>query len=281
MSARDLVCVAALALAACRGGEPLVPPDVAARMGDRDIRYAAFERYLERNLGERGGALASAALSRLFDQFLTEELLAQMARERGFARSETPVSEAVEALLAARGDLEPKAEEIAAYFASHRDEFEVPARVDLRQILVEDRNVAERARRELAAGATFEEVMTRLTPPGGSPPGGEQGLLAKDELPPSFADLIFRLREGEVSQVVSADYGFHVFQVVRKLPAKSLDLAEASGAIRSRLRQAAADRALAGLVEEARTRYTVAVQERNLPFNYRGTFPVARTHEDR
>ncbi len=281
MSARWLLCAGALALAACRGGEPLVPPDVAARLGDREIRYAAFEAYLERNLGERGGALASATLSRLFDQFLTEELLAEMARERGLAARETPVAEAVEALLAGRGELEPKAEEVAAYFAAHRADFELPARVELRQILVEDRSVAERARRELAAGASFEDVMRRVTPAGGPAPGGEQGLLAKDELPPSFADLIFRLREGEVSEVVSAEYGFHVFQVVRKLPAKSLGLAEATAAIRSKLRQAAADRALAGLVEEARTRYTVAVQERNLPFNYRGTFPLARTHEDR
>ena len=42
--------------------------------------------------------------------------------------------------------------QIAAYFAAHAAEFARPARVHLRQILVDDRLVAERARRELVAG---------------------------------------------------------------------------------------------------------------------------------
>ncbi len=282
MSARRLLAAVVCALAtACQPSEPLVAPDVVARLGERELRYAAFESYLERNLGEPGGALASAALSRLFDQYLTEELLADLARERGLVGSAAPVGEAVEALLATGPDREPRRDEIESYFAAHRDEFERPARVHLRQILVDERLTAERARRELAAGAPFAQVLTRLTPPGGSPPGGDQGVLARDELPPTFADLVFRLEAGQVSEVVAADYGFHVFQVVETFPAESLPLAEAEPEIRGRLRQAAADRALSRLVAEARSRYTVLVYERNLPFNYRGAHPVARAHEDR
>ena len=146
----------------------------------------------------------------------------------------------------------------------------------LRQILVEDRLAAERARRELAAGAAFSQVVARLTPPGGAPAGADQGELARDELPPAFADLVFGLPEGGVSEVVPAEYGFHVFQVVTHRPATVPELAEARPEIEGRLRREAADAALARLSAEARSRYTVEVYERNLPFTYRGSFPVSR-----
>ena len=47
------------------------------------------------------------------------------------------------------------------------------------------------------------------------------------------------------------------------------------------LREAAADDRLRGLFADAQSRYTVAVYDRNLPFNYRGSFPISRPHEER
>jgi parvulin-like peptidyl-prolyl isomerase len=123
--------------------------------------------------------------------------------------------------------------------------------------------------------------VARLSPASEAPAGADQGILAREELPPAFADLIFDLKEGEPSSVVPAGYGFHVFQVVRRLPAEELSLAAAADSIRADLRRAAADAELAALGREARTRYTVAVYDQNLPFNYRGTLPVSRPHENR
>ncbi|HEX5760311.1 MAG TPA: hypothetical protein VF121_14075, partial [Thermoanaerobaculia bacterium] len=67
-------------------------------------------------------------------------------------------------------------------------------------------------------------------------------------------------------------YGFHLFQVVERLPAAVVPLAAARPEIVRRLRRERADRRLRALVEEARGRYTVAVYERNLPFHYQGNY---------
>ena len=277
---RSAVAVLALAASACRQEVPLPSPDLVARVGDRELKAAAFDAYLERNLGESGGGLASEVLSRLFDQFVREELLAMLARERRLIDEAVPASEAVERLLAANPVPEPTSAEMAAYFAVHAAEFARPARVHLRQILVDDRLVAERARRELSAGLPFETVLAKVSVPGSAPVGGDQGILARDELPPAFADLIFRLEVGKVSDVVAADYGFHLFQVVERWPAESPAAAEVAPEIRLRLREAAADARLQALFADAQSRYTVAVYDRNLPFNYRGSFPISRPHEE-
>jgi parvulin-like peptidyl-prolyl isomerase len=273
--------LAALCSAGCRQRQPLPSPDLVAKVGPRELKAAAFEAYLERNLGESGGGLASEVLTRLFDQFVREEMLAMLARERNLIDATVPAAAAVEPLLAASPSPEPAAAEIAAYFAAHSPEFARPARVHLRQILVDDRLVAERARRELIAGLPFEGVLRKVSVPDSAPAGGDQGILARDELPPAFADLIFRLEVGKVSDVLAADYGFHLFQVVERWPAESPTLAQVEPEIRQRLRQESADRRLEALFADAQSRYTVVVYDRNLPFNYRGSFPISRPHEER
>ena len=271
----------ALPAAGCRQRTPLPSPDLVAKVGDRELRAAAFDAYLERNLGEPGGGLASEVLSSLFDQFVREEMLAMLARERGLAERSLPAAEALEPLLAAKPVTEPTPEQIAAYFTAHAGDFALPARVHLRQILVDDRLVAERARRELVAGMPFDAVLKKASTPGSAPAGGDQGILARDELPTAFADLIFRLDAGEVSEVVAADYGFHLFQVVERWPEESPSLAQVAPEIRQRLRGASADARVESLFADAQSRYTVLVYDRNLPFNYRGSFPISRPHEER
>jgi parvulin-like peptidyl-prolyl isomerase len=144
--------------------------------------------------------------------------------------------------------------------------------VKLRQILTGDRRKAERARREIVAGKPFAAVARQLSGGPRADSGGYQGELARADLPPSFADLIFALRPGEVSPIVPADYGFHLFQVEAHQPAEVVPLDAARGEILARLRQQRADEILKSLVREARGRYNVKVYERNLPFGYAGSY---------
>jgi parvulin-like peptidyl-prolyl isomerase len=142
--------------------------------------------------------------------------------------------------------------------------------VRLRQILVEDREAAERARQEIATGTDFVEVAQRTSKEPRASFGGDQGELARSELPPVFAEKIFGLAPGQVSDVIPADYGFHIFQVVERLPAKELTLAEAEAEIRSHLARSNAEGRLEELAAEARARYNPVIYARNLPFNYVG-----------
>jgi parvulin-like peptidyl-prolyl isomerase len=202
-----------------------------------------------------------------------------LAEERGLARSDP--RQTIDALLGAEPAAEPTADEISRYFAEHGADFRRPERVRLRQILVEDRQEAERARRQLAAGEPFASVAERVSRDARATAGGEQGELTRDDLPPAFADLIFALPDGGISQVIEADYGCLVFQVVAHLPAQELALAQAEPEIRRQLVRRRADDALRRLVAEAQSRYAVQIYDRNLPFEYHGSFPIARPLEGR
>ncbi|HEX2254538.1 MAG TPA: peptidylprolyl isomerase [Thermoanaerobaculia bacterium] len=265
----------ALLLPGC-GSDAPPPADAAAEVAGSPVRWEEFEAYLERQLGDSGASLGSDVLSELFDQFLDERLLARLAAERGLVTGSGgpgAPQRAVERLLAEEAPEAPTAAEVAAFYEAHRQEFRRPERVRLRQILTEDRDAAERALSRVRSGAEFAAVAASSAgDPGLAAAGGLQGELARDELPPAFATTIFALAPGEVSDVIQADYGFLVFQVVERLPAEVVPLVEAHGEIEATLRRQAADRRLAELVDEARRRYDVVVYERNLPFNYRGSY---------
>jgi parvulin-like peptidyl-prolyl isomerase len=267
---------ALLAFAACHRA-PSPAPDAVAQIAGEEIRYERFAAYLSQADGEADARLSSEVLSALFDQFLDEQLLAHLATDRGLVAAADRVEprRAVEALLrdATAPSATPSDHEVAAYYAAHRDDFARPERVRLRQILVESRATAERAWRQIAAGADFAEVARRLaksrTGAGAAGLGGE---LSRADLPAAYADLLFALPPGGVSHVIPAPYGFHIFQVVAHLPSEVAPLSHVAPEIRARLARQAADRRLAALVREGRKRYHVEVYARNLPFDYEGTY---------
>jgi len=273
-----VVLVMALA-AACRQRPAPPAPDVAARVGGGEIRYAEFQEYLSHTMGDADTLVASDVLSQLFDQFLEERLLLQLAVDRRLVHAGSLPRQAIDALLRQAGGAPPAAAEIAAYYSQHREEFSRPERVRLRQILTEDRRTALQAQQAIARGEDFAVVARRLSHDASASAGGYQGELARADLPPAFVDIIFALRPGEVSRVVPAGYGFHLFQVVERLPAEVVALAEARAEIADRLRRQQADRLLAALVRQARGDYNPRVYERNLPFNYEGSYSETHLHE--
>jgi len=277
---RRLAALAFGALVAC-GKAELPDPDVVAEIAGVELHHAEFAAFLEANLGETGAALESEALSALFDQFVEERLLVRLGFERQLVTADAAGGDAVEALLRAEGAPPIAATAIAAYYAEHAAELRVPERVELRAIRTDDRASAERARREIVAGADFAEVARRLSSDPTAQQGGEHGALSHEELPTEFADAVFRLAPGELSNVLAGDAGFYLFRVDRRVPERALELEEVREEIVRKLGGARADRAYARFVGEARSRYAVKVYDRNLPFVYRGKLPVERPYENR
>lgn len=265
-----ILAVSALVLAACGPGRPSA--DAVARVGEVEVTYGELARYVESETDSPAAALEGPVLSRLLDQHLTELLLLRVAEERGLVEPGATHREALSALLEAAPAAPPVRSEALARYRDRRSELALPDRVRLRQVLTETRERAEAARAELEAGADFADVARRYSEDPSAPYGGTQGELAREDLPEEFAEVIFALEPGEVSRVVEADYGYHVFQVTERLPGRVLPFEEAEPALAARIREERARSWLEGLVKEARSRYAVRVYEKNLPFDYHGAY---------
>jgi parvulin-like peptidyl-prolyl isomerase len=271
--ARLLLLLVVLApLAGGCGRSPAVGADVVARIDRDDIHYAEFEDYLRANGPAADAPRAVEVQARLFDQFLDERLLRRNAVERGLVPPAASVRDAVEALLRADAPAEPSAADAEAFFGAHREQFRRPERVRLRQLVAASRVDAERAQTELETGEPFDIVARRYSRGPAAARGGDQGVLAREDLPAAFAERIFALAPGERTPVLEAEYGWLIFYVEDRLPAVEPAFAEAEPEVRAAMRREAADRALTALVAEARSRYTTVVYDENLPFRYRGPY---------
>jgi peptidyl-prolyl cis-trans isomerase C len=261
------VAMLAAGLAGCRG-ERSPGPDVIASLGGDEIPYADFEEYLRRNAVEPEQGLEAAALSALLDQFLEESAIRRLALDRGLATATAPGEVALRAVLRSEAAGAVSAEEIRRFYDDQGSRFMLPERVRLRQILTQTRERANAAVAALAAGEAFAAVARRLSIEPAAVAGGDQGVLAREDLPPAFVGVVFSLAPGEVSEVVPADYGFHLFQVVEQYPEEVRPFPEVEAEIRDLLTSRRLAEARARLVLEARDQYNLRIYEGNLPFHY-------------
>ncbi len=269
MSARVSLGAVALLAAVAGCAPPPPPPDVVARLGGQAISYAVFEAYVEESVPAIGAPIDSAVLSRLFDRFLEEALLVRLAAGRRQAPSDRAA--AIASLVAQRTPPVTQAE-ISAYYESHRAELALPARVDLWQLLIDEREVAAEAVARLTRGEPFHHVAGTLVPEGETVEVWTQQAVVVADLPPAYAAAVSRLPVGGVSPMLEAEDRWVVFQVARKLPAGEPSLAAAAPAIAERLAARRGAEAREALVAEARERYDLEVFDRNLPFAYGGRF---------
>ncbi len=251
----------------CGGGK--LPEGVVARIGNEDFRYEDFHDYVEESLGGDASRFGSAVLSRLFERFVDDQLLLQLARDRGLVVGEATVHEAAVRLLEGSPPVVSWSE-IERYYAEHRSDFAQPPRVRLRQILVQDRAAAELALAELEVGVDFGEVARLRSLGPGASSGGFQGELSREDLPPALADIVFELGEGEWSELLEAEYGFRLFEVERLLPEETLTLAKAAPRVRALLEEAQAEELVRTAALEARQEYNLRVAVERLPFEYHG-----------
>ncbi len=261
--------------AGCRQ-PPSIGADVAVLIHGEEMHYDQFEAYLRENIGGTEASLDGAVLSRLFDQFLDQQLLIRLAVERGMVEPGVALREAVEQVLGAFPRAGWTDDQLKAYYSAHEADYRRPEEVHLRQILVAEREAVEQADDAIAGGEDFAQVAARFSQEPNAQMGGDQGRLAREDLPASYADVIFDLAAGEVTDIVTADYGFHIFQVVERYPAEVRSFDDVAGEISQALERQRVDEIVAGFIDEARERYNVVVFPANIPFDYQGDY----VHQD-
>lgn len=257
------VAVALALLAACGLREDRA---VVARVGGDPVLFADFEAYVRTEAGDDWIGLPEDVLQQLFRQFLDEHLLARMAREEDHAPSSADRVSAL-ALLREGLRVEPVgAEEIRLYIESHPEELRRPERLVLGQLLLPDRKTALEAWGAIRARGDFDAVARGMSDRPGVVYGGYTDDVSRQDLPPAFRDVLFALGPGEVSGVLEADYGYHLFHVREHRPEEVLTLAAASRDVAVRLEREHADGEIGDMLARARERFPIEVLDWNLPF---------------
>lgn len=125
--------------------------------------------------------------------------------------------------------------EALAYCTAHPLEFKKPAGREASHILVKTKAEADRIRVEVTADNFAALAQKYSTDPGSKSQGGSLGAITKGALVPEFEKVAFALGDGEISQPVRTQFGYHII-TVKITAARTVPCAEAEqGIIRQQL----------------------------------------------
>ncbi len=124
----------------------------------------------------------------------------------------------------------------------------------------EARGKAEEILKRARGGEDFAVLAKEFSKdPVSAEKGGDLGWFGRGQMPPEFDEVCFKLRKGQVSDVVQTPYGFHLFKVVDRREGSVKPFAAVESKIELELRREAVARAQQALLEKLRQEANVVV----------------------
>ena len=133
----------------------------------------------------------------------------------------------------------PTSREVIEYYRSHREEFNIPERVRLRDIMVMDKQSAQHIWRALQEkGSDFAGLARALSQdPATRQRGGDMGTLPVDSLAPKMREVVKELDVGEISKPFEMDGEWYIIKLEQRLPKRERSFDEVRAFISKLLRE--------------------------------------------
>ncbi len=134
-------------------------------------------------------------------------------------------------------------DEARAFFREHREQFIAPERVHAHHIVLhrEDHQPAEalttllNLRTKLLTGAcTWEDAVAQHS---SCPGNSDLGFFPRGTMVERFEDAAFSTPEGELSEVIETEFGWHLIKVIAHLPEEPMLFEEAKPSLLAQLRE--------------------------------------------
>lgn len=156
-------------------------------------------------------------------------------------------------------------DDIQAFYEENPQYFVQPEQIHVRHILIEiaedagdpERQAAMRKiqalQAKLAGGDDFSELARRYSQDPSAEQGGDIGFISRGQTVDLFDAAAFSLRPGQISGVVTTEFGLHLIQMVERQPASPLPIGEVRDTIQEYLKQSRLNEAVQRRLDELRS----------------------------
>lgn len=162
---------------------------------------------------------------------------------------------------------EPTDDEVAAFYAAHKAEYVAPEQVLCQHILVKGSDDAAldkikdiRARIVDGKADFAEEAKKHSDCPSGQQ-GGSLGWFGRGMMVPEFDKVAFEMAKGEVSNIVTTQFGYHIIYKADQKGGGQQTLVDVHDQIRDLLRHEARGRAMDAYVAELREKAKIEYKD--------------------
>lgn len=261
-----------------KSGEKELGKKELVRINDVSISLEEFQQMLEKQPLEGKMRLVNEKGTRDFleNYVIPREVLYQEAKQKGFDKKKeilAKIDDAKRAILidalleeGLRGKGEVSEEEIQRYYKENQTLFTEPQEIKIRQIVVNTEPALKEVVTRLSKGESFEKIACTYNIGKFKEDGGNLGYVRRGQLAPTFAqfeEAAFSLRRrGEVSEVVSSPYGYHIIRLEDMRGSTLRPLNQVKERIRFFLQPKKKQEAYLEYVREARSKNKVLINEK-------------------
>jgi parvulin-like peptidyl-prolyl isomerase len=228
--------IAAFGIAACKQKGTTI-----AKVGGTDITAESFETRVYETPRQYQEYISTDAGKRQFlDLLVREAVILESAKQAGTAKKEEFKNAIAEFKKEQSRQLEEYSNnllielylnglqenginvtetEIKQYYDEHPDYYQTPVSIMARHILVPSRQEAEGILEQLKGGAKFETLAKEFsTDKVSAENGGQIGPFKRNDLVPEFENVVFSMKDGEISDIVETPFGYHIIMKVSSSP---------------------------------------------------------------
>jgi len=162
--------------------------------------------------------------------------------------------------------------EVEAYYDEHKDQMREPEEIKVRHILIkatdqdteevrqEALELAKKLLAELRAGADFAQLAREYSKCPSAPNGGDLGFFSRGQMVTEFEDVAFRLKVGEISDVVQTRFGYHIIKLEGRKASAPKEFSEVSSEIREKLFRQKTQERLERWIKELRDKADIEIK---------------------
>jgi parvulin-like peptidyl-prolyl isomerase len=154
--------------------------------------------------------------------------------------------------------------EISTYIDEHPEVQIQPEEVHALHIVVKTEEKAESVLKEIKRGLAFDEAAEKYSLSSEAKHGGDLGFFSRGSMPSVFDSVCFSLKPGQVSDVVTSDYGFHLFKVVERRPEAVKPVTQVRDTVEQMLRHDKERQAHRDKVAELRKSAKITIMDKEL-----------------
>lgn len=232
-----------LLLVGCRTGERTIARVDGLKVTEQELNEALHQRYattmlgelIKRKLLEREAKQQNIFISDLeFQNALRQHRLPDTPEIRQQIYTELLLDKLAQAM-AKVSEAEAK-----HYFEQHREQFEKPERVRLRDIVRESKEDAQEIWKalQLRKGTNFADLARHFSiNPATSHRGGDMGVVPIKDLHPNLQTVVRNLKVGEFSKPIEIKGEWVIIKLEERLPAEKKDFDEVREQVMARLKK--------------------------------------------
>jgi peptidyl-prolyl cis-trans isomerase SurA len=196
-----------------------------------DSAVEAAVKDIEKKNGMQDGQLAS----------MLESEGRSMESYKNHIRDQILVSKVVRFELGSRMNISER--KIAKYYHKNQKDFWDPGKARVRHILIlTEKDLSSNKKKEkylqakeilseVRSGKDFAAAAKKYSEDISASEGGDVGFVEKGKMVPEFEKAVYSLKEGEISDIVETEYGYHIIKVEEVLAGRTLPLKDVKNQI--------------------------------------------------